>query len=169
MHSNLWAMLILVLYGFISTIQLRSVFIEIPDQKREKTIQNVMQGLKLLLIGASLACLYTLAGKKDSLFAIWVLTSACLFLASTIYFFGKLAIMKCVNDKKDADAKKNEIEILSDPVAKHSNVEMTNLNFHGNKQDLHVVAVRDDISQNSAEGKRVHSNMHGVHMKGMPK
>jgi hypothetical protein len=145
------------------------VFIEIADEKREKAIQNAMQVLKLLLIGASLACLYTLNDKRESLFAIWVLTSACLFLAATIYFFGKLAILKCIQHRKDADAKKNEIEILSDPVPKQKNVEMTNLNFHGDKKDLHVVAERDSISNNSAEGKKVHSNMHGIHLKGMMK
>lgn len=102
-----------------------------------------MQGLKLLLICASFACLYTLTGKKNNLFAIWVLTSACLFLASTIYYFGKMAIVKCVKDKKDADAKKHETEIVSNPAVKNTNVELANLNFHGNKNDLKVVAVTD--------------------------
>lgn len=100
---------------------------------------------------ASLVCLYTLGGKTDELFAIWVLTSTCLMIASTIHYFGKMAILKCVKDRKDAAAKKNEIEIISNPIPKVTNVEMTNLNFHGNKKDLHSPAY--DISKAESEEK----------------
>ncbi len=72
-------------------------------------------------------------------------------IASTIHYFGKMAILKCVKDRKDAAAKKNKIEIISDPVPKVTNVEMTNLNFHNNKKDLHSPAY--DISQAESDGK----------------